>query len=84
MTDDDRSKREADQRTLLALALLVFAALGLLALAALVMPHLLGVILVVGGLLVFGTGHYLVWGWWLPQYLDRRDADRADNEPPKK
>lgn len=84
MSDDDRNKREADQRTLLALAMLVFAALGLLALAALVMPHLLGVILVVGGLLVFGTGHYLVWGWWLPQYLDRRDADRTEDDPTKK
>lgn len=84
MSDDDRSRREADQRTLLALALLVFAALGLLALAALVMPHLLGVILVVGGLLVFGVGHYLLWGWWLPQYLNRHDSDQTDNEPPKK
>ncbi len=84
MSDDERNKREADQRTLLALAMLVFAALGLLALAALVMPHLLGVILVVGGLLVFGTGHYLVWGWWLPQYLDRRDADRTEDDPTKK
>ena len=84
MSDNDRNQREADQRTLLALAMLVFVALGLLALAALVMPHLLGVILVLGGLLVFGTGHYLVWGWWLPQYLARRDQDQTDQEPPKR
>ena len=74
--DEDRTKSEADQRTLMALTLVVFAALLLLGLMALVMPHLLGVVLVVGGMLLFGSAHYVLWGWWLPRFLNRnRDAD---------
>ena len=74
--DDDRIKSEADQRTLMALTLVVFAALLLLGLTALVMPALLGIVLVVGGMLLFGSAHYVLWGWWLPRFLNRnRDAD---------
>lgn len=69
--DEDRSKNEADQRTLIALLLLVFVSLMLLGLTALVMPALLGVVLVVGGMLIFGSAHYILWGWWLPRYLSR-------------
>jgi uncharacterized protein YqgC (DUF456 family) len=57
--DEDRSKSEADQRTLIALLLLVFVSLLLLGLTALVMPALLGVVLVVGGMLIFGSAHYI-------------------------
>ena len=75
--DDDRSKSEADQRTLMALTLVVFAALLLLGLTALVVPALLGIVLVVGGMLLFGSAHYVLWGWWLPRFLNRdRDADQ--------
>ena len=80
MTDDEKSRNEADQRTLLALMLVVFCSLLLLGLMALVVPHLLGVFLVIGGLLVFGTGHYVVWGWWLPRYLNRHRE--SDESPP--
>ena len=74
--DDDRTKGEADQRTLMALTLVVFASLMLLGLTALVMPALLGIVLVVGGMLLFGSAHYVLWGWWLPRFLNRnRDAD---------
>ncbi len=74
--DDDRIKGEADQRTLMALTLVVFASLMLLGLTALVMPALLGIVLVVGGMLLFGSAHYVLWGWWLPRFLNRnRDAD---------
>jgi hypothetical protein len=45
-------------------------------LTVLVLPVFLGIGLVVGGLILFGTTHYIVWGWWLPRYLNRRrDAD---------
>lgn len=80
MTDEDRSKNAADQRTLVALSLLVFVAVLLLGLTALVMPALLGVVLVVGGMLLFGSAHYVLWGWWLPRYLNRNRAA----EPPDK
>ena len=74
--DDDRTKGEADQRTLMALTLVVFASLMLLGLTALVMPALLGIVLVVGGMILFGSAHYVLWGWWLPRFLNRnRDAD---------
>lgn len=75
MSDDERSRNEADQRTLMALVMLAFVALLLMALTALVIPALLGVVLVVGGMLLFGTTHYVVWGWWLPRYLNRRRDD---------
>ena len=71
MSDEDRFRNEADQRTLLALMLLAFSSLLLMALTALVLPALLGVVLVVGGMIVFGTAHYVVWGWWLPRFLNR-------------
>jgi CHASE2 domain-containing sensor protein len=77
MSDDRRSKTEADQRTLLALSLVMFAALLLLGLTALVVPALLGIVLVVGGMILFGSAHYVVWGWWLPRFLKR---DRDDDE----
>ena len=61
----------------MALTLVVFAALLLLGLTALVMPAVLGIVLVVGGMLLFGSAHYVVWGWWLPRFLNRdRDADK--------
>ncbi len=76
MSDDERSRNEADQRTLLALMLLMFVSLLLMALTALVLPALLGVVLVVGGMIVFGSAHYVVWGWWLPRFLNRhRDPE---------
>ena len=76
MSDDERSKTEADQRTLLALMLVAFSSLLLLGLMALVIPALLGIVLVVSGMILFGTAHYVIWGWWLPRYLKRdRDVD---------
>ena len=86
MTDDDQSARQAaDQRTLLALMLIVMSALALLALMALVMPQFLGLIVVVGGMILFGTAHYVTWGWWLPRYLRRQEQNTAASEtPPRK
>jgi CHASE2 domain-containing sensor protein len=78
--DEDRSKNEADQRTLIALLLLVFVSLLLLGLTALVMPALLGVVLVVGGMLIFGSAHYILWGWWLPRYLSRHPDPDDDKK----
>lgn len=50
--------------TFLALFSLLVVAFALLGLAALVMPQILGLLLVVCGFLFFGVFHYLLWGWW--------------------
>jgi len=71
MTDADRSKREADQRTIVALMMVAAVAIGLLGVMALVLPHLLGVVLIVAGIGLFALFHYVVWGWWLGGYLRR-------------
>lgn len=81
MSDDERSKTEADQRTLFALSMILAVSFLLLGLMALVAPHLLGIILVFGGLLFLGGGNYLLWGWWLPKYLERfEDEDDAEKK----
>ncbi|MBS0207241.1 MAG: hypothetical protein JSS49_30560 [Planctomycetes bacterium] len=78
MSDDERLQKESDQRTLIALAMLVFCSLALLLLVALVLPALLGIVLVIGGMILFGTTHYVVWGWWLPRYLKQWDEDDSE------
>ncbi len=75
---DDRTTNEADQRTLMALMGLVLLTLMLLGLVALVLPMALGFVMVAGGMLLFGTAHYVVWGWWLPRFLNRRDETKSD------
>lgn len=63
--------------TFLALIGLVVIAFGLLGLAALVMPQVLGLLLVVSGFLFFGVFHYLLWGWWFTA-----DSQPDDDEEP--
>jgi len=62
-----------------ALVALLVVSFGLLGLIALVTPHLLGVVLVVGGLGGFVVMHYVLWGWWLGQSLTH-DAELRDND----
>jgi hypothetical protein len=81
MTDDANSKSEADTRTFSALLLVVVVATLLLALIGVILPGLLGVLLIVGGMAWFGVMHYLVWGWWLGDYL-RRAAEREQLDEP--
>lgn len=61
--------------TWIALFGLLLIAGALLGLAALVMPHLLGLIAVVGGFVFLTAFHYLVWGWWMSQMKDRTPED---------
>lgn len=77
---DDQSRNEADQRTLMALMLIVLVVLLLLGLIALVLPMALGLVLVTGGMLLFGTAHYVVWGWWLPRFLNRQNDQSSHLE----
>ncbi len=81
MNDDEKSKSEADTRTLMALLVVVLAASLLMALIAMILPAVLGIVLVVGGIGWFAVMHYVVWGWWLTGYLKRqaeRDAEQDD------
>lgn len=81
MNDDQKTKSEADTRTFAALLMIIVIAHGLLGVMALVLPQLLGVVLVVGGIGWFAVMHYVVWGWWLSGYLKRqaeRDSESND------
>lgn len=79
MNDDEKAKSEADTRTLSALLMVVFVATLIMALIAVILPGVLGIVLVVGGIGWFAVMHYVLWGWWLSGYLRRqaeRDAER--------
>ena len=65
MSQSRRSDPERNAATLLALMGIAAAGAGLLLLAALVIPQILGLVLVAGGFLVLCALHYVVWGWWL-------------------
>jgi hypothetical protein len=45
-------------------------------------PAGLNLILAVGGVLAFAGLHYILWGWWLSDWIRRRDAadHREENE----
>ena len=58
-----------DIGTWIAVATLTLLGGLLLGLMAMVAPHLLGVVLVIGGFLGFGALHYLLWGWWMQKML---------------
>ncbi|MFO0918490.1 MAG: hypothetical protein U0872_09270 [Planctomycetaceae bacterium] len=76
-----RSPAEQDAGTWAAVFALAVVGLGLLGLAALVTPHLLGIMLVVGGFVGFGAFHYLVWGWWLGRRFSDEAASAKTEEP---
>ena len=63
--------------TALALLGLLLAAFGLIALASMVMPRIVGFLAVLFGLFLFGALHYVMWGWWLgvPKPGDDGDED---------
>jgi hypothetical protein len=71
---------ERDAATWVALTGLVVIAVGLVGLMALVAPHVLGIVLILGGFLGFGAFHYLVWGWWLGPTITKY-KDRETDEP---
>ncbi len=60
--------------TWIAVAVLTLLGGLLLGLMAMVAPHLLGVVLVIGGFVGFGAVHYLLWGWWLQKTLIKNPA----------
>ncbi len=56
-----------DAATFVALGGLLTLGGGLLALCAMVLPNLFGVLAVGFGFFLFGSVHYLLWGWWFPR-----------------
>ncbi len=78
MSDDPQAKSDADSRTLSALLMVVVIASLILGLIAMILPGVLGIFLVVGGLAWFGVLHYALWGWWLGGYLRR--LEEAESE----
>ncbi|MBM4074758.1 MAG: hypothetical protein FJ267_03855 [Planctomycetes bacterium] len=84
MTDDDLQKSQADARTFVALGLILLLSTIFLGLVAVVLPNILGIVVVVGGAAWFGLFHYIVWGWWLGDYLSQREVDSSENHNPDK
>ena len=62
------SKRDSTPQnsgTVLALLGMLLAFGALVALAAMVLPAVVGFLAVIFGIFLFGVLHYLLWGWWL-------------------
>jgi len=75
------SKGESNAATAIALVGLLLIGAALLGLMALVLPHLLGIVLVILILAVPAAFHYLVWGWWLSQVRDREaEAEKIEDK----
>ncbi len=77
MDNDTRATRDA--ATLIALVCLIAWSVAFVAFAALVMPQLLGVFLVVGLFLGAVALHYLVWGWWLSAALKMEELETRES-----
>lgn len=74
---DDNTRDSRNVATLLALVGVIAASLFIIALVAMVAPHVLGIFLVLG---LFGGAvafHYLAWGWWLPRLLREKEPEEA-------
>jgi len=70
--------------TLLALLALLVMAWLLLLLIAMVLPQILGLVVVVGGLASFMALNYLLWGHWLSRMLaeaQQREDETAAQRP---
>ncbi len=77
---NDRDSQSArDAGTTIALLCLAVASFLLVLLAAMVLPQVLGIVLVVGLFLGVVALHYLVWGRWLSMTVDS-DADESSRE----
>jgi uncharacterized membrane protein YqjE len=72
---DEQNRKNA--ATLLALVGMLLAGLALLGLAALVIPDILKILLVLAGMIGIGVIQYLTWGWMLER--NRIQDDDEDN-----
>ncbi len=68
----------ANAATFLGVFFLLGVVGALLALAAMVNPGILGILVVVFGMGFMMLFHYLVWGWWLTAQPSEEDEPRHD------
>ncbi len=80
MSRDPLEQQKRNVATFGALAGLLFVALGILALAAMVIPDILNVLLVLAAFLVIGVIQYAIWGWKLDRYRITDDDDSTPNQ----
>ncbi len=74
---DKPSDDQRNSATFAALVMLVLISAGLLALAAIVLPQVLWLVVIVIGLGLSVVLHYLIWGRWLMSKLrDEEDSQR--------
>ncbi len=79
MPQTQRKDERRDAGTLLAVMILLLISAGLVGLAALVMPQIIGLLVVVFGFFCFGAIHYVIWGWWFTSRGDSKAADDRDD-----
>jgi hypothetical protein len=72
---------QANAATFAALVGLGGVAISLIAMAALVLPQIRGLILVLLAAVGFFAVHYVVWGWWLPKMVPHNDSATEDKTP---
>lgn len=77
---DKPSDDQRNSATFAALAMLLLISVGLLALAAIVLPQVLWLVVVVIGLGLSVVLHYLIWGRWLMSKL--RDQEESQSQKP--
>ena len=73
----DRSDSRPESRnagTFLALFGLGLLTFGFIAMVALILPQVRGLVLVCFGAIAFFAVHYVLWGWWLPRVMQKDDT----------
>ena len=78
MPPPQTSDHQKNAATLAALVGLMMSGAALLALAALVIPDILLVMLVLAGVLGLGALQYVIWGWRLERYRGADDEELPD------
>jgi len=74
--EDGRSNEtQRNAGTCLAMLGLFSAAIALISFAAMVLPQIRGLVLVVGGMAVFIALHYVTWGYWLSRQPPPNDEE---------
>ncbi|NQV26234.1 MAG: hypothetical protein HQ518_17915 [Rhodopirellula sp.] len=77
MPQDPYEQQRRNAATYGALAGVLFCGASLLALAALVIPDILLILVVLAGVGVIGVVQYFTWGWMLEKYRIRDDDDQS-------
>jgi hypothetical protein len=76
MPQDPYEQQRKNTATYIALAGVLVCGLALFALAALVIPDILLILLVMAGVMAIGIVQYVTWGWMLEKYRIKDDDDQ--------